>query len=57
MKEIMKEIFSSLFNSNSENSLEFVTWTGEDGSFIVKKDDKEYRIRVTEEVVDMFSLI
>lgn len=49
MRELLEEMFSSLFSSESDNTLEFVTWTGEDDSFIIKKGTKEYRVSVSEE--------
>lgn len=48
MKAI-ETIQNALFNKE-EHDLEFVTWTGEGNSFIIKQDGKEFRVEVIEEL-------
>lgn len=49
-EQVVEDIKYSLFDDKAfDHELKFVTWTGNQNSFIVEKDGKEYRITVTQE--------
>jgi len=52
MENVAEIIETALFKNGEFNELEFVTWTGEPNSFIVKRNGREYRVEVTEETLE-----
>lgn len=50
MNQIIEDIKYSLFDVRDfDHNLEFVSWTGNGDSFVVKKDGQEYRVTISEE--------